>query len=532
MLRTAPLLSVNNLTKSFGNLIALQDVSFTVQPGEVVGLAGRSGSGITTLFKTLALEYKPDHGHTEFNNQVLVPTSPLQKLGIGTIHQQPELVEGLDVATNIFLGQELGWTFFNDRYHIPQQSRMNEAAAKLLVELDAPFIPFHEIVGNLSGENRQLVAIAHAMAFPRKLYLIDNPGFLLSIPYQRRLLQLIGDWQTAGSAVLFSSTNLDQLFAVCDRILVMREGRFVQDVRTDETTREQVVAALVGTRNRQQRTPAIWALDSYYQAREQSEMLRHNQRLLERDLQARDQLNQHLVEQLAQQVKALDDANIALQDAQRRLLTEREQERKHLAREIHDQPLQDLLSINYQLEDLGELLDNADVESDEVQDIRSNIKTIVEDLRTICGDLRPPTIDSLGVGAALRSFTSDWEHRTGINVELQFDEKIGRLPETLELSIFRIVQEALNNIWKHAGATEAQVSLQPVSARRLLVTISDNGQGMSRPFDLASLSTEGHYGLLGISERVALMGGRLRMQNAPDGGAILQVELPHPKTFR
>ncbi len=529
MSKQAPLLQVQNLHKTFGNLVALDNVTFKLNEGEVVGVAGRSGSGVTTLFKCLTNDYRPDHGHVSYKQRPIDPAKSIQALGIGAIHQQPELVEGLDVATNIFLGQELGWSFVRGRYHIPRQNQMNEAATDLLLRLNAPFIPIHETVANLSGENRQLVAIAHAMAFPRNLMLVDNPSIYLSIPYQKRLLQLIATWQGHGSAVLFGSTNLDHLFAVCDRILVMREGKLVANMSTDSTTREEVVANLVGTRNRNQRTPAIWALDSYYQAREQSEMLKHNQSLLERDIETRDRLNQRLVEQLAEQVKALDDANIALQDAQRRLLTEREQERKHLAREIHDQPLQDLLSINYQLEDLGEILAGAGIETEEVEEIRVSIKTIVEDLRGICSDLRPPTIDSLGLSAALRSYTSDWTHRTGIAITLTLEDNLGRLPEALELSIFRIVQEALNNIWKHAGATETAVSLQPVSARRLLVTVKDNGKGMDAPLDLANLSNEGHYGLLGISERVALMGGRLRMQNGAESGTILQVELPHPK---
>ncbi len=529
MITQAPLLQVHNLHKTFGNLVALDDVSFRVHPKEVVGVAGRSGSGVTTLFKCLTNDYRPDSGNIRYKGRNVDPAASIQAAGIGAIHQQPELVEGLDVTTNIFLGQELGWSFIGGRYNIPRQNQMNEAATELLLRLNAPFIPIHETASNLSGENRQLVQIAHAMAFPRDLMLVDNPSVYLSIPYQKRLLQLISTWQSKGSAVLFGSTNLDHLFAVCDRILVMREGQLVSNTPTDSTTREEVVANLVGTRERNQRTPAIWALDSYYQAREQSEMLKHNQSLLERDIENRDRLNQRLVDQLAEQVKALDDANMALQDANRRLLTEREQERKHLAREIHDQPLQDLLSINYQLEDLGEILEREGMDTEEVEEIRVSIKTIVEDLRGICSNLRPPTIDSLGLSAALRSYTSDWSHRTGIPVDLTLNENLGRLPETLELSIFRIVQEALNNIWKHAGATKTAVALQPVSARRLLVTVTDNGKGMDTPFDLANLSNEGHYGLLGISERVALMGGRLRMQNGAESGTILQVELPHPK---
>ncbi len=251
--------------------------------------------------------------------------------------------------------------------------------------------------------------------------------------------------------------------------------------------------------------------------------------LLERDLAAQGNLNRQLVNQLAVQVKALDSANLALQDAQRRLLTEREQERKHLARELHDQLIQDLLSLNYRLEEIEEKVNGASEPLDDFQEVRKSIRTMVEDLRQICGNLRPPTIDSLGLGAALQSHSREWSERTGIKVILRMNANFGRLPETIELSIFRIVQEGLNNVWKHANASQVIISLQHTSPRLLLISLADNGVGLDEDFDLASLSREGHYGMLGISERVALLGGRLNFRNERSGGLLLQVEIPHPR---
>ncbi len=523
----APLFSVRNLSKHYGSLQALRQVSFDLLPGEVVGLAGRSGAGKSTLVQLLAGLVPADTGSVFFHNELITTSTDVSNIGV--IHEQPELAEQLDVTTNIYLGQELSWAPLGQWIRFPHQEKMDEEAQQLLTRLDAPFISLRERAQNLSAEQRQLVAIARVMAQPKQLVIIDNPSLLLSIPYQQKLLQLVRQWQADGNSVLFSSNNLDHLFAVSDRILSLREGEIIADQRTDETTREDVVMALVGTSEHQERTPAIWALDSFYRAREQAEMLRHNQRLLERDLRKRDLLNQQLVEQLGEQVRALDSANGALQDAQRRLLTEREQERKRLAREIHDVSIQDLLSLNYELEEIEESVSNGNATGDDIVEIRQSIKSLVEDLRRICGDLRPPTIDSLGLTAALRSFARDWSRRTGILVELEVAEDFGRLPETLELSIFRIVQEGLNNIRKHANATEAVVSLRPTSPRLLLVSISDNGKGLSEAFNLARLGSNNHYGLLGISERVALMGGRLRLQNQQNGGLLIQVEVPHPR---
>jgi signal transduction histidine kinase len=351
----------------------------------------------------------------------------------------------------------------------------------------------------------------------------------LGYPYQQKLLSLIQTWQQQGTAVIFSSNNLDHLLAVTDRIIILRQGRRVAEHHTDEADREEIVAAMVGTTDRQQLTPIIWALDSYYRAREQAEKLRRSQALLERDLVAQDVLNRQLIDQLAEQINALDSANVALQDAQRRLLTELEQERKHLAREIHDQVIQDLLGVNYQLEEIETNEVVTPPLKGELTDIRNSIRVLVDDLRHICGNLRPPTIDSLGLGAALQSYTHDWSKRTGIPVTLDLDANLGRLPEAIELSIFRIVQEGLSNVRKHAQASGVQVCLKHTSPRTLMISLADNGQGLADDFDLSALSTQGHYGLLGLSERVALLGGRLKLQNQASGGLLIQAEIQHPR---
>ena len=104
-----------------------------------------------------------------------------------------------------------------------------------------------------------------------------------------------------------------------------------------------------------------------------------------------------------------------------------------------------------------------------------------------------------------------------------------RLPEAIELSIFRIVQEGLNNVRKHAAASSVEIRLAHTSPRTLMLSVADDGRGLAEDFDLGTLSASGHYGLLGISERVALLGGRCKVQNRPTGGTLIQVEIPHPR---
>jgi signal transduction histidine kinase len=453
----------------------------------------------------------------------------VREIGIEVIHQTPSLAENLDITSNVFLGNEIGWTLWSKWLKVPNRQRMDREVIRILTQLDMQFPSLREAVANLSSEQRQMIAIARTMTRTPRLIVIDDPTGLLSYPRQQKLLSLIQTWQQQGTAVIFSSNNPDHLLAVTDRIIVLRLGRLVGEYRTDETDRAEILAATVGTTDRQQLTPIIWALDSYYRVREQAEKLRHHQELLEQDLATRGTVDRQFVDQLTEQINALDSANAALQDAQRRLLTELEQERKYLAREIHDQVIQDLLSVNYELEEIEASEAVTLILSKDLSGIRESIRGLVADLRRICGSLRPPTIDNLGLGAALQSYTHDWSKRTNIAAALDLDDNLGRLPEPIELSIFRIVQEGLSNVRKHANASDVEISLRHTSPRTLLLSIADNGEGLAEDFELSDLPTEGHYGLLGISERVALLGGRVQFQNQAHGGLLIQAEIPHPR---
>ncbi|MFK7804353.1 MAG: ATP-binding cassette domain-containing protein, partial [Anaerolineae bacterium] len=386
-----PLLRTHSLSKTYGqSLQALRRVSFDVFGGEVVGLAGTSGAGKSVLTTILAGLESASSGEIWFDgNKLSGPWQP-RELGIETIHQEPELVSQLDITSNIFLGYEPGWPSQKRWQIVPNNSLMDQEATRILDKIGIRFPSLRELVLNLPAEQRQILAIARVMTRKPRLLVIDDPSDLLSIRYQERLLELITDWRNSGTAVIFASNNLDHLFSVTDRIVILREGSIAARLRTDETTREKLVSAMVETRS-QNLTPAIWALDRYYRARQQAENLQRQRGLLEQDLRAQGDVNQNLVEELAIQVRALDQANLSLQDAQRRLLTEREQERKHLSREIHDQVIQDLLGTNYQIEALEYDSDQSNAEiAKSLVEIRANLRGMVDDLRRICGDLRPP----------------------------------------------------------------------------------------------------------------------------------------------
>jgi len=524
-----PLLKLTDLSKTIGTMPVLQKVNLEVHSGEVLGLAGWSGAGKTALALVLAGLQTPDEGEVHVSGRRVRWPLQSREFGFEIIHQEPKIVESLDICGNIFMGNEIGLPRWHGKKFVSPQKQMDERAAEVLRQLDVSFDSLHESVVNLSIEQRQLIAIARAMIKPSKMILVDDTAALLSYHYQQRLLSLIQTWQQEGKAVIFSSNNLDYLFSVTDRIAVLREGNCVSQYRTDEVSRETLVADLVGTTDQQQITPIIWALDSYYRARERAEILRHNQILLKRDLAARDELNKQLLTQLNEQVTALDKANHALQDAHRRLLSLREQDRKFLARELHDQTIQDLLRLNYQLEGIEESEPYNSAIKKKIQVIRYDARKMIEELRLICNNLRPPTIDSLGLRSAIISYANEWSARTQISTRLEIDDSLIRMPESTELSVFRIIQESLHNIEKHSQATRAEIHIKNTSLRTIMVSICDNGIGLPRDFDLSALANKNHYGLLGISERVALLGGNLSIQDQAGGGMIIQAEIRHPR---
>jgi len=547
------LLKVENLTKNFGRLPVLKDVSFSLARGEVIGLVGRQGAGKSTLFHLLSGALPPSSGAIQFDGMPrrFANRIQAQKLGIETVHQTSSLINQFDFSTNILADRDSGaettrrTSGLVEQFNVTQNillgreikknptlgiidwDRMIEVSQVLLAEFDLPPDLVHQQVRNLTDEQRQILILVRTLHRPCKLLLLEDIIPILSFQRQEILLDKIKRLAAQGTSVIISSDDLKHLFTVTDRIVVLYEGRLVADRRTSESTPREIVELIVGSSRQEQVSPLIWALESYHTAQQQTEELRRTQTSLQESLQAQDSLNRQLGERLGNQLIALDQLNAALQATQRRLITEREDERKLLARELHDQVIQDLLGLNYRLEEVADLKKKSALQED-VASIREGIRNIVSELRQMCSDLRPPTIDHHGLSAAIDSLAHEWAERNDILLQLEIDPALGRLPETIELSVFRIVQEGLNNIRKHALARSVRLSLQRTSTTNLLVRLEDDGMGLPSPTDLASLSLNKHFGLVGISERVALLGGTMNIESSNGNGTILQVEIPSP----
>ena len=244
---TKPVIEVKGISKRFGQVQALKDVDFEVEAGEVVGLVGDNGAGKSTLIKILAGTHQPDSGHYFFNGRevhVRIPRDATQ-LGIATVYQDLALCDNLDVVANLYLGRE-------DAFGLPgplallDEIDMEKRATELLTSLAIKIPSVRTQVASLSGGQRQVVAVARAVMWDAKAVILDEPTAALGVAQTKQVLDLVKRLRERGLGVVLISHNLANVFAVCDRIVVLFLGRRVAtfDVRT--SSREDVVAAITG----------------------------------------------------------------------------------------------------------------------------------------------------------------------------------------------------------------------------------------------------------------------------------------------
>lgn len=242
-----PILQVNNLTKRFGGLVAVDEVSFEIYPGEVVGLLGDNGAGKSTLIKMVSGVYKPDGGEIFLNGEKLAVASPAEARtrGIETIYQDLALCENLDAPTNIFLGREPMHKVLGLFNQVDRKLMLTESES-VLDRLDIHIPNLRRPIEQMSGGQRQAVAIARAVYWNASLMIMDEPTAALGVPEQRKVFELVRTLREQNVPVLMISHNMQDVFAVADRAIVMRRGKKVANRAINETTSDELVSLMVG----------------------------------------------------------------------------------------------------------------------------------------------------------------------------------------------------------------------------------------------------------------------------------------------
>ena len=241
-----PTLRARNVSKRFGGVIALDDVSIDVAPGQITGLVGDNGAGKSTLIRILSAVMNPDSGTIELDGAAVHFTSPAEAraAGIETVYQDLALAGNMPVWANIFLGRELlrGAKLLN----VLDKRRMAEEAGEMLSRLSRNMPPINAPTSQLSGGQRQAIAIARAAAWGSKVIIMDEPTAALGPAETRAVEEVIAGLRDRGFAVLIISHNLEQVFRLVDRVWVLRRGRMIGRRWLANTTPDEVVAMITG----------------------------------------------------------------------------------------------------------------------------------------------------------------------------------------------------------------------------------------------------------------------------------------------
>ena len=239
------LLEVRNVSKSFGAIHAVNDISWSIEPGEVVGLMGDNGAGKSTLVKLIAGNFPPTDGEVLVDGEVCHFHKPIQARakGIEVVYQDLALADNLTAAQNVFLGRELNKGFWP--FRVLNKQAMIDRSAKLFDELKSETRP-RDLVRKMSGGQRQAVAIARTRLSNAKLVLMDEPTAAISVRQVAEVLELIRRLKHQGVAVILISHRMPDVFAVSDRIIVMRRGTKVADKATTSTSPEEITGLITG----------------------------------------------------------------------------------------------------------------------------------------------------------------------------------------------------------------------------------------------------------------------------------------------
>ncbi|MCR9127359.1 MAG: sugar ABC transporter ATP-binding protein [Rhodobacteraceae bacterium] len=233
---------MTGVTKRFGPTIAVNDVSFEIWPGRVHALMGENGAGKSTLMKMLAGVHRPDAGQIAIAGRGVTFANPREALaaGVSTVFQELSLLPNLSIAENLFLGREpVG------RMGIPDRTEMARRTTAVLAELGMDLDP-NTLVANLSIADRQFVEIAHGIKADAQVLILDEPTAALNAADVQVLNSQIEKLRAAGKAIIYISHRMDEIFAICDDVTVMKDGNHVATQPLSELTPDSLIALMVG----------------------------------------------------------------------------------------------------------------------------------------------------------------------------------------------------------------------------------------------------------------------------------------------
>ena len=242
------LLQARGIVKHYGHVEALRGADFDVFPGEIVALIGDNGAGKSTLVKILSGTEQADEGEISLEGQTVQVSSPLeaQRLGIETVYQDLALAPDLDGAANLYFGREILRRGLLGRLGFLDDRAMHAGARKAFAELGVDLQNAQSPVANLSGGQRQSVAVARSVAWANKVIFLDEPTAALGVVQTARVLDVVRRIRDRGVPVVLVSHNMPQVLQVADRIEVLRLGRRVARFHAGGATVEQLVAAMTG----------------------------------------------------------------------------------------------------------------------------------------------------------------------------------------------------------------------------------------------------------------------------------------------
>lgn len=237
----SPVISCRGLDKWYAGVHALKKVDLDIQQGEVIGLVGDNGAGKSTLINILSGAHLADSGEIRVNGQLvnIDSTRAAIDLGIETIYQHTAMVETLSIARNIFLGREL-MSFQIGRFGVIDHKKMEREATRALAMVGQQARSPNVIIGELSGGQRQGVAIARAMYFKSKVMILDEPTNHLAVKEINRVLDFVKQLKAQGVTVIFISHNIYHVYPICDRIVMMARGAKIADMPKQNTSIDEI----------------------------------------------------------------------------------------------------------------------------------------------------------------------------------------------------------------------------------------------------------------------------------------------------